>query len=108
MSNPGQERIGVCSACCGDYEDPEAAAAYGERPASADHDDDDDADDASSEEFPARRERRLGSRARKGGPKRRSEEDRSMQRMNEVRSVKTSAPSQREVLRDVLLSATQC
>jgi hypothetical protein len=31
-----------------------------------------------------------------------------MQRMNEVRSVKTSAPSQREVLRDVLLSATQC
>lgn len=49
----------------------------------------------------------------RGGPKGRSEEDRSMRRITtrritRVRSVRTSVPSQREVLHDVLLSATEC
>jgi len=49
VRNP-DERLELCSACSGDYEDPDASAIEGESSASADGE---ERDDDPREEFPA-------------------------------------------------------
>jgi hypothetical protein len=60
MSGPDANRLQLCSACRGDYEDPDASAMNDEASPSEDDEDgnDEDGDCDSCEEFPARRERR--------------------------------------------------
>jgi hypothetical protein len=56
MRDASQRRMDLCSACRGDYEDPDVSAMRDG--SSASEDDGDDNDNDSDEEFPARRERR--------------------------------------------------
>jgi hypothetical protein len=55
MSRPGAIGLQLCSACRGDYEDPDASAMNDESSLSGD---DEESDDDLSEKFPARCERR--------------------------------------------------
>jgi hypothetical protein len=55
MSGSDANRLQLCSACRGDYEDPDASAMSDEELPS---EDDEDGDGDSGEKFPARRERR--------------------------------------------------
>jgi hypothetical protein len=55
MSNPGLHGLQLCSACRGDYEDPDVSAVRSESSTSRV---DTEGDDDSDEEFPMRRERR--------------------------------------------------
>ena len=82
-----QSWIELCSSCRGNYEDPDVSVMHDDSSTS----EGDDSGDESDEEFPARRERRGGSRDGEGGPKGRSKEDRSMRRTRKSRKVRTSA-----------------
>jgi hypothetical protein len=55
MSNHKQDGVELCSACRGDYEDPDVSAMTENW---LEPDDGEQSDDDSDEEFPARRERR--------------------------------------------------
>jgi hypothetical protein len=91
-----RESFRLCSACRGDYEDPDATAEEEEEKTTQ------------TKSFPRDAICSEDCAARDRGPERCSEEDGSMRRSRRVRSVRTFVPSQREVLRDVLLSATEC
>ncbi len=54
MSNLDRPEIHACSACRGDYEDPDASVRHDD----SSQREDDESDGESNEEFPVRRERR--------------------------------------------------